>query len=199
MDWADMERRLPGSVGLALRAAWGLVAVIGLTVALMALFYDDVVGSWASRHEGAREAFAQGGREGLERAGFVAPAFLPVAATMLVVSAMLVWVLGVFFREGHRWGQLGLTGLVVLSVFASVVLGFVLDPPAVFVVVAVLSLLVEGVLMVCLWHPDTLAYLAGPWADDVDPAVLAGPSGDRPPAPAPGAAEAGPGSHPSAG
>ena len=98
----------------------------------------------------------------------MAPAFLPVTATMLVVAAMLVWVLTVFFREGHRWGQLGLSALVVLSLFASIVLGFVLDPPAVFVAVAVVSLVVEGVLAVCLWHRDTLGYLAGPWAEGAE-------------------------------
>jgi len=37
--------------------------------------------------------------------------------------------------------------------------------PVVFVVIALLSLVVEGVLVVCLWHPDTLRYLAGPWVD----------------------------------
>jgi hypothetical protein len=163
-------------VVLAIRAAWGLVATIALTVVLMAVFYDEVIGSWARRHEGAREAFAQGGRDGVERAGFVPPAFLPVAATMLVVAAMLVWVLTVFFREGHRWGQIGLTALVAVSVFASVVLGLVLDPPLVFVVVAIGSLVVEGVLLVCLWHPDTLRYLAGPWVDGPvdDPVETAG-------------------------
>jgi hypothetical protein len=155
-------------VTLAVRSAWALVGVIGLTVVLMALFYDDVVGSWADRHDGAREAFAQGGRLGLERAGFAPPAFLPVAATMLVVAAMLVWVLTVFFREGHRWGQIGLSALVLAAVFASIALGFVLSPPPVFVVVAVVSLLVEGVTAVCLWHRDTLAYLAGPWLDGPD-------------------------------
>ena len=155
------------SVTLAIRAAWALVGVIGVTVVLMAVFYDDVVGSWAARHQGAREAFAQGGREGLRRAGFAPPAFLPVTATMFVVAAMLVWVLAVFLREGHRWGQLGLSAVVLVAVFASIALGFVLDPPPVFVAVAVLSLVVEGVLAVCLWHPDTLRYLAGPWADDV--------------------------------
>ena len=149
-------------MALAIRAAWALVAVIALTVALMAVFRNDVIGSWARRHEGAREAFEQGGREGLSRAGFVPPAFLPVGATMLVVAAMLVWVLTIFFREGRRWGQIGLTGLVAVSVFASVDLGLLLDPPPVFVVIAVVSLLVEGVLVVALWHPDTLRYLAGP-------------------------------------
>jgi hypothetical protein len=148
-----------------MRAVWGLVGVIGVTVVLMAVFYTSVIGSWARRHDGAREAFAQGGRSGLERAGFVPPAFLPIGATMFVVAAMLVWVLTVFFREGHRWGQLGLTGLVLATLFASVALGFLLHPPAVFVLLAVVSLFVEGVTAVCLWHRDTLGYLAGPWLD----------------------------------
>jgi hypothetical protein len=160
-----VDRQLPRSVGLAIGAAWGLVAVIGLTVVLMAIFHNAVLGSWARRHEGAREAFAHGGRAGLERAGIVPPAFWPVAATMFVVVAMLVWVLTVFFREGHRWGQMGLTGLVLVSIFASVVLGFRLHPPSVFVGLATVSLGLEAVLAMCLWHADTLGYLAGPWAD----------------------------------
>jgi hypothetical protein len=160
-----VDRRLPASVGLAIRAAWGLVGVIGLTVALMAVFYDSVIGSWARRHDGARQAFAQGGRLGLERAGFVPPAFLPVGATMFVVAAMLVWVLAVFFREGHRWGQLGLSGLVLATVFASVALGFVLHPPTVFVLIALLSLVLEVIAAACLWHRDTLDYLSDTWLD----------------------------------
>jgi hypothetical protein len=160
-----VDRRLPPSVGLAIRGAWGLVGVIGLTVALMAVFYDSVIGSWARRHDGAREAFAQGGRLGLERAGFAPPVFLPVGATMFVVSAMLVWVLTVFFGEGHRWGQLGLSGLVLATVFASVVFGFVQHPPVVFVPVALVSLVIEAVTAVCLWHRDTLGYLSDTWPD----------------------------------
>jgi hypothetical protein len=160
-----VDRRLPVSVSLAIRAVWGLVGVIGLTVALMAVFYDSVIGSWARRHDGAREAYAQGGRLGLERAGLVPPAFLPVGATMFVVAAMLVWVLTVFFREGHRWGQLGLSGLVLATVFASVALGFVLHPPAVFVLIALVSLVLEAIAAVCLWHRDTLEYLSDTWLD----------------------------------
>jgi hypothetical protein len=156
---------VPASVGLATRAVWGLVGVIGVTVVLMAVFYTSVIGSWARRHDGAREAFAQGGRSGLERAGFAPPAFLPVGATMFVVAAMLVWVLTVFFREGHRWGQLGLSGLVLAAVFASVVLGFVLHPPAVFVLIALVSLVIEVGAAVCLWHRDTLGYLSDTWLD----------------------------------
>ena len=137
-----VDRRLPGSVALAIRAAWALVATMALTVLLMAVFHNQVVGSWAHRHDGAREAFAQGGREGLSRAGFVPPALLPVAATMAVVAAMMVWVLTTFFREGHRWGQVGLTAFAAASAYASVDLGLLMQPPTVFVVVAVLSLLV---------------------------------------------------------
>ncbi len=84
---------VPRSVELAIRATWALVVRDGLLVVLLWVFRDDVIGAWASGHQGAREVFDQGGREGLERAGFVPPSFLPVAATMLGVGAMLVWVL----------------------------------------------------------------------------------------------------------
>jgi hypothetical protein len=170
-----VDRRLPTSVVLAIRAAWSLVGMIGLTVVLMAVFYDSVIGSWARRHDGARQAFAQGGRVGLERAGFAPPAFLPVGATMFVVAALLVWVLSVFFREGHRWGQLGLSGLVLATIFASVALGFVLHPPAVFVVLALASLVLEAIAAVCLWHRDTLGYLSGPWIDGPVDGPVGGP------------------------
>lgn len=170
---------VPRSVTLAVRGAWALVGVIGLTVVLMAVFYDEVVGSWANRHDGARQAFAQGGREGLARAGFVAPHFLPVAATMFVVVAMLVWVLAVFLRLGYRWGQIGLSALMICCGYVSIALGVVLEPPLVFVAVAVASLLVEGVTVVCLWHRDTLAHVAGPWLDgsaDQTPGSVEGPT-----------------------
>ena len=139
--------------------------MIGLTVVLMAVFHNAVLGSWARRHAGARDAWAQGGRAGLERAGIVPPAFWPVAATMFVVAAMLVWVLTVFFAEGHRWGQLGLCGFDLVGVFSSVILGFRLHPPPVFVVLAVVSLGLEAWLAVCLWRRDTRAYLSASWVD----------------------------------
>ncbi len=155
---------VPRSIELAIRATWGLVLVMALLVVLLWVFRDDVLGDWASGHEGAREVFDQGGREALERAGYAPPSFLPVAVTMLVVGAMLVWVLAAVLRLGRRWGQLGLFALLLVSAYITIALGFVLGPPPVFVAVAVVSLLVEGVAVVCLWHPDTRAFLAGPWA-----------------------------------
>jgi hypothetical protein len=157
---------------MAIRAAWSLVAVLGLVVVLMAVFDDDVVGAWANHHEGAHEAFEQGGRTGLEQAGFAPPQFLPVAITMLVVGAMIVWVLAAFLRLGYRWGQLGLFALMVGCAYASISLGFVLGPPPVFVVVSVAALLIDGITVVCLWHADTLAHVRGPWA--ASPGVGAG-------------------------
>lgn len=173
--------QVPRSVALAIRSAWALVGVLGLVAVLMAVFYDQVVGSWAARHDGARQAFAQGGRLGLERAGFAPPSFLPVTVTMVVVAAMIVWVLAAFLRLGYRWGQLGLVGVTLACVYLSVALGLVLAPPPVFSVAAVASLLVEGVGLVCLWHRDTRAYVRGPWVGgpgyEPDPTTAAGPSG----------------------
>ena len=154
---------VPRSVHLAIRGAWAVVGVMAAAVVLMAVFSNDVVGAWADHHEGAREVFDQGGRAGLQRAGFAPPSFLPVAATMLVVGAMIVWVLVLFLRLGYRWGQLGLVAVMAGCAYASVALGFVLAPPPVFVVTAAAALLVEGVTLVCLWHPDTLAHVRGPW------------------------------------
>ena len=161
-----MERHTtatPRSVELAIRAAWVLIAVFGVEVVLMAVFDDQLAGAWARHHTGALQVFEQGGRAGLERASYAVPSFVPVGATMLVVGAMIVWVLSVFLRLGYRWGQLGLAALMLGCVYATIALGFVLDPPAVFVVLAVVCLLVEGVTLVCLWHPDTRAHVRGPW------------------------------------
>jgi hypothetical protein len=171
---------VPRSVHLAARGSWTVVGVMAVVVVLMAVFSDDVVGAWADHHEGAREVFDQGGRAGLDRAGFAPPSFLPVAATMLVVGAMIVWVLVVFLRLGYRWGQLGLAALMVGCAYASVALGFVLAPPPVFVVTAVVALLVEGVTVVCLWHPDTLAHVRGPWTGGPGADDGSAPTGDRP-------------------
>jgi hypothetical protein len=168
---------VPRSVELAIRATWGLVLVTALLVVLLWVFSDELIGSWASGHEGAREVFDQGGREALERAGFAPPSFVAVAATMLVVGAMLVWVLAAMLRQGHRWGQLALCALLIGSAYVSVALGFVLEPPPVFVVLAAVSLLVEGVACVCLWHPDTRRYLAGSWVEPADGAMRSGADG----------------------
>jgi hypothetical protein len=156
---------VPRSVELAIRATWGLVALVAVLTVFLWVFREDVIGDWAAGHEGAREVFDQGGREALERAGYAPPSFVPVAATMTVVAAMIVWVLAAVLRLGRRWGQLGLVAVLLVAAYVSVALGFVLEPPTVFSVLAVVALLVAGVAMVLLWHPDTRAFLAGPWAD----------------------------------
>lgn len=170
---------VPRSVELAIRAVWGLVLVMAVLTVLLWVFRDDVIGDWASGHQGAREVFDQGGREALERAGFAPPSFVPVAATMTVVAAMIVWVLAAVLRLGRRWGQLGLVAVLLVAAYTSIALGFVLQPPAVFSVVAVVALLVAGVGMVCLWHPDTRAFLAGPWADSSTPSTADHGDADR--------------------
>jgi hypothetical protein len=135
-----------------------------VAVVLMVVFDDQLAGAWARHHTGAREVYEQGGRAGLERSNYAVPSFVPVGVTMLVVGAMIVFVLAVFLRLGYRWGQLGLAALMLGCVYATVALGFVLAPPAAFVVVAAVCLLVEGVVLVCLWHPDTRAHVRGPWS-----------------------------------
>ena len=58
---------VPRSVELAIRTVWVLVLEMAVLTVLLWVFRDDVIGDWASGHQGAREVFGQGGREALER------------------------------------------------------------------------------------------------------------------------------------
>ena len=160
--WAG---RQPVSVRRARLAAWMLVLVGAVGVGLMALLHDAVLRSWANRHVLARAAYERGGLTELERSGIHPPAFLPVGLVMLGVVGLLVWVLLVFLREGHRWAQLTLTGLAVFALMASLIVAFWLHPPVAFVVVAIAAIACELSLLTLLWHRDTLAWLRGPWRD----------------------------------
>ncbi|MGI8524457.1 MAG: hypothetical protein ACR2K3_14290 [Nocardioides sp.] len=155
----------PASVSAAVRSVWALVGVCAVTVVLMAIFRNAVLGAWADQQATARAAFAQGGRAGLERAGITPPAFLPVAAVMFVVVLMLAWVLTAFLREGHRWAQVSLTAIAVLTLLSGFILGFRVDSPPVFVVLAVLAIVVDAALVFFLWHRDTRRFLSATWLD----------------------------------
>jgi L-lactate permease len=82
-----------------------------------------------------------------------------------VVVALLAFVLLMFFREGHNWARILLTALVgvlVVGTLASLRTG----PPAVFVVAALVSIIVDAAALVMLWHKDTRAYVDDDfWAD----------------------------------
>lgn len=144
-----MDRQQPRSVTNAARA---LVALIVLTVitALLTLFlHDELVSSWAAGR-------ADGGVD------VQAPEFTPVAIVLCIVFAALSGVLMMFVRDGHGWARLSLSALIVFVGFGSLAL-LRTDPPAVFLVIALASVVLDLALLVCLWHPDSRAYVRGAW------------------------------------
>ena len=64
----------------------------------------------------------------------------------------------VFFGNGDNWARLSLTALLFF-IAVTTVAGIRTDPPAVFVVLSVASLVLEVVAVAYLWHPDTNRFL----------------------------------------
>ena len=138
-----MGRQRPDSVTRALYSQATLVLVCAVAAFATFLLGDELVQTWT------------------ERAGVSKPpSFAPVAIVAFVVYALLAWVLSALFRDGNNWARLSLAGLAVFTLLLMVVV-FRHDPPFVFQLLAALALLVDLVLLVFLFHPDTNAYLQG--------------------------------------
>jgi hypothetical protein len=141
-----MSQQRPGSVTGAIWLLVALVALTGVTALLTVVFKDELIDAWAS---------------GRADAGSVEPpAFVPVAIVLFVVIALLAGVLVMFFRDGHNWARLSLTGLVAFMAIATLA-GLRANPPALFLVMAVAALVVDLALLLCLWHKDTRTYIHG--------------------------------------
>lgn len=127
-------------------AAWlatAAVAMTGLTALMTVVFKDELVRAWAADRSDA--------------GAVEPPAFVPVAITMFVVVAALAVVLISFFREGHNWARILLSAVVVMVGIATFAI-LRTHPPALFLVVAIVSLVVDLAAVVALWHRDVRAF-----------------------------------------
>ncbi|HEY0890130.1 MAG TPA: hypothetical protein VGE38_11015 [Nocardioides sp.] len=162
-----MDER-PMSLRLAVQMLWALLVVGAVTVLLIVLREDDLIRTWAEGNRATREILERQGLEAVKDGSVQPPQFVPVAVTMYVVLAALVWVLGVFLRNGFEWARSGITVVLVFSGVAAVG-GMRVGQPTLFDVCTVVCLVLVAALLVALWHPRTTAYihadLDGP-ADD---------------------------------
>ncbi|GAA1769243.1 hypothetical protein GCM10009795_014330 [Nocardioides hankookensis] len=139
-----MTQDRPTSVVAAVWLTWALVALSGITAVLSVLFKDELMDAWES---------------GREDAGSVqAPSIVPVAVVMLIVFALVAVVLLQFFRSGHGWARVALTATVVLMAISTAAT-LRIGPPALFVVLSVVGLLLQLGVVVALWSRDTATYL----------------------------------------
>jgi hypothetical protein len=138
-----MTPQRPGSVTAAIWALVGLIVTSGVTAVLTLVFADDLDASWAA--------------DRTDLGSVEPPAFAPVAITMFVVVAMLAVVLIMFLSQGHNWARVVLSALVVLMAIATFA-SLRANPPALFVVLSIASLVLDATAAVLLWHRDTRAF-----------------------------------------
>jgi len=140
-----MSPQRPTTVTASMWLIVGVLAVCGVSALLTLPFQDELLAAWRAGRPDTSS---------VER-----PAFVPVALVMFVVVAMLTGVLLMFFREGHNWSRRILIALMLILVAGSLAV-LRTGPPAFFVVLCSLGIVVEVVTVGFLLHKDTRAWFA---------------------------------------
>lgn len=127
-----------------------VILVLGAVAAVLVIVQrDELLAAWQAGHP--------------DNSAIQPLSFVPVAVVLYVVVAGMILVLLPFVAGRHNWARHSLAamiGLVALGTLA----GLRTDPPTLFVICSVVSLVVDAVTLVLLWHPDTSAYLREPAA-----------------------------------
>ena len=140
-----MSQDRPASVVTATWLLGGVIAIYGIASLLTAVFDDELVDAWSA---------------GRADSGSVEPpAFVAVAVVMFIVVASLMAVLMHFFYVGLPWARVLLTGLTAVIALATLAL-VVTGPPALFLVVLLLGLVLDVAALASLWRRETTGFLS---------------------------------------
>lgn len=123
---------------------WAQLVLLLVASVLSVVLDDELADAW------------QAGR--VDTGSVEPPSIVPVVVVMLAVIGLLLYVLLEFFRSRHGWARVAITAtlaLLALGTLATLRIG----PPALFVVVAVLSLVLDAAIVVALWRRETTGYL----------------------------------------
>jgi len=157
-----MSEQHPASLTWARRLLAALVALGALNTLLIVVLQDQLIRSWADGRRDMRRVLRTQGLEAVKNGEVHVPAFMPVALTLFVVMALLIWVLSAFLRGGYGWARIALT-LTLFFLAVGTIAGLRTGAPLTFTVLAVLSFPIEAAAAYFLWHRDTGAYLQGTW------------------------------------
>jgi drug/metabolite transporter (DMT)-like permease len=135
-----MSLQRPTTATASIWLAVGVLVLSGVSAVLTVVFRDEVLAAWRA------------GRD--DSSSIEQPAFVPVALVMYVVVALLMWVLLMFFREGHNWARRSIVALFLLM-GVGILAVLRTEPPTVFLVLCGLTLVVDLVAVGCLLHKDT--------------------------------------------
>ncbi|WP_244927572.1 hypothetical protein [Nocardioides sp. W7] len=153
-----MAGHQPTTVTRATQVLGALLALGAVAAVLSVVLEDALIRSWAEHNRSVRKTLEAGGLDAVKDSSVHIPAFAPVAVVLFVVIAGLAMVLMAFVRAGHSWARTCLTILIGFTALGTVA-GLRTTPPTVYVVFAVLSLLIEIVLVYFLYHRDTAGFL----------------------------------------
>ncbi|GAA4366543.1 hypothetical protein [Nocardioides caricicola] len=127
----------------ATASIWLTIAVLvlsGISAVLTIAYRDEVLAAWRA------------GRD--DSSSIEQPAFVPVALVMWAVVALLMWVLLMFFREGHNWARRSIVALFLLMA-VGILAVLRTEPPTLFSVLCGLTLVATLAAVGCLVHKDT--------------------------------------------
>jgi hypothetical protein len=133
----------PTSVTRAIQLLLGLLAAGLVVTVLVVVLRDDLEEAWSAGHP------ADSAIKPLE--------FVPVAIVLYVVVALLVLTLIPLFRSGAGWARYSLVAMVVVIALSTIAV-IRTDPPTLFVVLSVCSLVLDAAILFFLAHPDTGRY-----------------------------------------
>ena len=143
------------------RATQWLLALVGLgavTTVLIVALQDQLIRTWAEGRGDTRRVLRAEGLEAVKNGEVVVPHFIPVALTLFVVVALLIWVLLMFLRGGYGWARVALTVMVFFTAVATVA-GLRTGLPTTFVVLSIASFPIEVLAVFYLWRGDLTRFV----------------------------------------
>jgi hypothetical protein len=161
----------PASVTWAMRMLAILVVLGAVVSGLIVLLQDQLIRSWAQGRPDTRKVLRTRGLEAVKSGEVHVPQFIPVALTLFVVVALLIWVLAAFLRGGYGWARVALT-IALFFLAVGTIAALRTGAPALFMTLSVASFPIEATAVYFLWHKDTTAFLNGTWlAPEVEDAA----------------------------
>jgi len=153
----------PASLTWARRLLVALVALGAVVTVLIVVLRDQLIRTWAQGRPDTRKVLRTQGLDAVKNGEVHVPAFIPVALTLFVVVALLIWVLSAFLRGGYGWARVALT-VTLFFLAVGTVAGLSTGAPTTFMLLSLVSFPIEAAAAYFLWHRDTGAYLNGTWA-----------------------------------
>jgi hypothetical protein len=166
-----MSAQHPPSVSWACRLLAALVALVALITLLIVVLQDQLIRSWAQGRPDTRRVLRTRGLDAVKNGDVQVPQFIPVALTLFVVLALLIWVLAAFLRGGYGWARVALT-VTLFFLAVGTIAALRTGAPATFMALSLASFPVEAAAVYFLWHRQTGQFLKGTWVGpDLDEAA----------------------------